>query len=170
MYNNFTNELFESLLELAVYESSLSETADYSDSEIEKITLSDTCDIKIKKMGRRVKITLFLKTSFHSLGKAAAAICIVLGISFSALLLNSEVRAACYNAVITFYEKYVEILIHPSANNKDTNISAGFIPEGYELTDTDTNEYMSTLIFYNAEGKRLFIQYNQINANQQADI
>ena len=170
MYKKYKDDLFDSLLALALYETSLSESENYPEDEIEKITLSEECDTKIRKMGRRVKYTRFLKSSARSVSKVVAGIAVVMGISFCTLLLNSEVRAACYSAIVTFYEKYVEILIHPSAQDEKPEITVGYIPEGYKLTDSDNNEYMSTLIFYNDAGHRLFIQHSQISTNLQADM
>lgn len=170
MYKNITDDLFESLLGLAVYENSLSEAAVYPEAEIEQITISVNCDIKLKKINRKVKLTKSLKSAFHTLAKAAAFVGIGLGISFTALLFNSEVRATCYNVVVNFYEKYVEILIHPSTSDKEVYITAGYIPEGYTLTDNDTDKYMSTLVYHSMKGEQLFIQYSQFNVNQQIDV
>lgn len=59
MYKKYKDDLFDSLLALALYESSLSESENYPEDEIEKITLSEECDTKIRKMGRRVNIPDF---------------------------------------------------------------------------------------------------------------
>lgn len=82
MYKKYKDDLFDSLLALALYESSLSESENYPEDEIEKITLSEECDTKIRKMGRRVKYTRFLKSSARSVSKVVAGIAVVMGISF----------------------------------------------------------------------------------------
>lgn len=169
MHHDYTDELFETILKIAIYESSLEESADYPEKDIRKIQVSDTCDRRIKRIDRSLRYSGYFRNTARYIRRLAAIIGIALGISFTALLFNGEVRAACYNAIITFYEKYVDILIHPSSTDALPNLTVDYLPEGYALYQDDRNEYMISLIYKNKDSEQILIQYNQMQLNEQAD-
>lgn len=89
--------------------------------------------------------------------------------SFSFLLLDAQVRAACRNAAVTFYEKYVEILVHPRPSDLSLTVSVGYLPSGYHLADTISQDGLISLTYQDESGGRILIQYNRLYLVQQAD-
>ena len=73
--------------------------------------------------------------------KIASIILIIIGITFVSLLCFEDVRAACKNVIITFYEKYIQF---DYTNDNDTrleNLSPKYIPEGFELIQSYSDEW-----------------------------
>lgn len=108
MYNEFKDEIWESLLKVAVIESSLEEIKDYaSEKEVNRIVLPEQYDLKMRKLIKHYRYRKIAKLSLHYGKKIASLILLILGIHFTVLLSFKEVRTSCQNVMIHIYEKFI---------------------------------------------------------------
>lgn len=64
----------------------------------------------------------------------------------------------------------MEILVHPEIPTTYPDISVGYIPDGYTCKENSSHNNRVSLIFQNADGNSIRIQYNQLRITQQIDI
>lgn len=158
MGNRMDDDVFESLLKAAVIQNSLNELDAYpSEQELEKITISEACDRRIRHMIKRYWLKNRIVKGLKVTRRIASFVAIIFGLTFITLLQFKEVRAACYNIFVQVTEKYIRF--EYSSTQKKKTINPTYIPDGYsevERAETDTD---CMLIFQNSEDERLSIFY-----------
>lgn len=112
MYNEFEDEIWESLLKAAVMENSLNEIKGYStEQKINSMILPEPYDLRMRKIIRCCRYHENAETSLRYGKKAASIVLLIMGISFAALLSFEEVRAAYQNVIIHIYMRNIYSLI-----------------------------------------------------------
>lgn len=155
--NEFDNEVFEALLKAAVIQNGLMELETYPpDEEIEKITVSDTCDHQIRRMIKNYWLKKRLRRALKVTQKVASFIAIFMGVSFIFLLQFKEIRAACYSLFIEITDKYIQY--DYNSNVDQIPFEVKYIPEGYYETERTITELSCSLIYQNNIGDRIRIQ------------
>ena len=84
--------------------------------------------------------------------KVASVILIIMGITFSALLTFSEVRAACETVITNIYSRYIEVLFIPNDNPDHKKLEFNYIPNGFELSAEETFDTEYTVKYVNKTG------------------
>lgn len=98
---------------------------------------------------------------------AAALLIVVIGLG-SAMVVNAEFRELVINFIIETFERYTsfEIASENDASIDFDNVSLGYIPDGFVLTDT-TSDLDFTLITYSNTSNDISIRIN-ISTSQRA--
>jgi hypothetical protein len=182
-FNDLENDddiLFEAMLRQAVIKVQMKEMAALpSDEELrETYTFSERHNRRMKKIfaaERRREIFV----SVRRWSKVAAAIiCVTATVLFGILLTSSEVRAAVRNVFVRFYDGFARIeFIEPELpicsapidspaeiNRVATEFTLGFIPEGYELIDSEVLGDGIFNVFMDADGNLLIWDINTTDA------
>lgn len=160
MESEFDDEIFEALLKAAVIQNSLKELETYpSEEELDKITISDACDRKIRRMIKKYWFKNRLIKGLKVTQRVASFIAIIMGVSFIALLQFKEVRAACYNIIVQITEKYVQFDYHSVKDKYNYKLNLNYIPDGYYETERSETETDCSLIYKNSIGDYIAIYY-----------
>lgn len=139
MLSSVQDEVFEALLKTAVIENSLNEIENYPWEEIKNIRIPRDCDERIKKNLTKYSRRHQMKTAFIYIKKIAACIAIIMGVMFGILLQNNDVRAACYDVIVSIYDRFIEFRFSVSTDNNDVILGIPeYLPAGYEETADDS--------------------------------
>lgn len=158
MENEFDDEVFEALLKAVVIQNSLKELETYpSEEELDKITISDACDRKIRRMIKKYWFRNRLIKGLKATQRVASFIAIIMGVTFIALLQFKEVRAACYNIIVQITEKYARFEYNTAEDFE--SIEVNYIPNGYDEVKRTSTEIDCYLIYQNSNNDRLTIYY-----------
>ena len=169
MYNNLNDEIWEYLLKAAVEESCLNQIKDYpSIDEINKIDLPEHYDRTIRRIIRRCRFHSMKKDILKSSKKIASLAIIVMGISFVFMLQFDEVRAACRNVIIYVYEKFIRFDYEPTSNDEIVPFEFGFLPEGFYMVETTSNERETYIRFEDDNGE--IIEFSCFTQNRTMQI
>lgn len=153
MKTEFENELWESLLKSAVIENSLKELEAYPpEKELQKINLPPHYNIVMQKFIRHYQYRKQMRAILKPTKKVASVILIIMGITFSALLTFSEVRAACETVITNIYSRYIEVLFIPNDNPDHKKLEFNYIPNGFELSAEETFDTEYTVKYVNKTG------------------
>ncbi|MBQ4575606.1 MAG: DUF4367 domain-containing protein [Clostridia bacterium] len=92
--------------------------------------------------------------------KVAACIMAVLSVGFITVLAVSDVRASVWDSAVSLFEKYASF----STKTKDNSLqlgeySMGYLPKEFELTKTNSNEYINEYTFSNGADYFLITEY-----------
>lgn len=170
MYNNLNDEIWESLLKAAVEENCLNQIKDYPPiDEINKIILPKHYDLIMRRLIKRYRFQSKAKAILKSSRKVASWIIIAMGISFALLLQSDEVRAACRNVITYVYEKYIRFDYEPTSNNEAVPVEFGFLPEGFHMAQSFSNEREAYVKFENDIGETIKLSYYFQNRTPQVD-
>ena len=155
MKNGLNDEWFEVLLKAAVIQNSMNEIEPYPpQEEIDNLQISDACDYKIRKMIKRFWRRQWFSKVQRITKKIVAVIFITVGVSFIALLQFNEVRAACYDILVRFTSRYIEIDYNaPDEELEPFNI--GYVPEGFYKVEESNSDSMYHIAYENENGERL---------------
>ena len=161
MRNGPDEDIFEALLKQAVVQCGLNELERYpSDGELDKLTISDACDYKIRKMIKRFRRTQSLNHMLKIMKKTAAMITIAAGISFIFLFQFEEVRAACYNIWIQVTNRYVQY-DYEALDEGINEIELGYIPEGFHMVKEMKDEHSYFVLYENDQGGEFHFDYSK---------
>lgn len=165
MENEFDDEVFEALLKAAVIQNSLRELETYpSEEELEKITISDACDRKIRRMIQKYWFQHRLVKGLKVTQRAASLIAMIMGVTFTVLLQFKEVRAACYQVFIQITEKYVQF--DYTATERREHVQVNYIPDGYYETERVETDLDFSFIYQNSQGDQITIYYaTEVSSN-----
>ena len=166
MKNGLNDEWFEVLLKAAVIQNSMNEIEPYPpQEEIDNLQISDACDYKIRKMIKRFWRRQWLSKVQRITKKIVAVIFITVGVSFIALLQFNEVRAACYDILVRFTSRYIEIDYNaPDEELEPFNI--GYVPEGFYKVEESNSASMYHIAYENENGERLSLEnYKSVSVN-----
>lgn len=160
--NQLLDEMFESMLEEALTETSLRRSETFPSLEtVTQIThMSKRCD----RRGRRTMNWFNYEeklSGVYRLGKRYAVIAAVtISITLGALLLSSqEVRASIIDVIIEIYEQFMEFKNEKISNHsmEEFKLEPEYIPQGYDLTDEDETSLFIKKTYENEEGKSIDI-------------
>lgn len=95
---------------------------------------------EINKLDDKYKTVLELEyiNDFND-DQIAACIAIIMGVMFGILLQNNDVRAACYDVIVSIYDCFIEFRFSVSTDNNDVILGIPeYLPAGYEETADDS--------------------------------
>ncbi len=154
------DELFESLLKAAVIENAIEEMDEWIDDEtIAKETeVPKSYDDRVMKTYHKmIKKQTMKKWSNHS-KKVAVILLTVISGTFVLLLQSDKVRAACYQVIVEFCDRYVGFDFN-SFSESPKKITVGYIPEGYVEIENNTDDFRTFILYQNEKKKEIVLQY-----------
>ncbi|MBS6915175.1 MAG: DUF4367 domain-containing protein [Clostridium sp.] len=92
-----------------------------------------------------------------------------MGISFSALLQFTEVRAACHNIILKICKGYNEFIYTSSEFSDSSKINLQFIPDGFFVKKETIINDSIFLVLENADGTQISLNCYQNNHTLQID-
>lgn len=149
------NELWEITLKNAVMEYTLKELEKYPLNEIQDIQLPQRYITVMRKFFYKYQLQKKSKIYTKTLRKIASWVLIVLGISFSILLFNEQVRAACKKVFIEVYNRYIEFIYNSPDDSQNLTFVPEYIPDGFELIDSYSLEDIQFMIWENPEKEKI---------------
>lgn len=154
------DELFESLLKAAVIENALEEIDEWID---DKTIVKETevpksyDDAVMKTYHKMVKKQTVKKWNNYSKKVAIIFLVVVSGV-FGLLLQSDKVRAACYQVIVEFCDKYVGFDFN-SFSESPEKITVGYMPEGYVEIENKTDDFKVFILYQNEMKKEIVLQY-----------
>lgn len=169
MNTNFENEIWETFLKDAVITHNIQELQNYPISEIEQTPLPLHYIRVIKKLVYHYRYHILIKKAVKASQKIACIILIFMGISFSALLQFTEVRAACHNIILKICKGYNEFIYTSSEFSDSSKINLQFIPDGFFVKKETIINDSIFLVLENADGTQISLNCYQNNHTLQID-
>ena len=154
------DELFESLLKAAVIENALEEMDEWIDDEtiVKEIEVPKSYDDRVMKTYHKmIKKQTVKKWNSYSKKVAVILLVVVSGV-FGLLLQSDKVRAACYQVIVEFCDKYVGFDFN-SFSESPKKITVGYIPEGYVEIENKTDEFAIYIMYQNEQEDKIILQY-----------
>ena len=164
------DELFESLLKAAVIENALEEMDEWIDDEtiVKEIEVPKSYDDRdMKTYHKMIKKQTVKKWNSYSKKVAVILLVVVSGV-FGLLLQSDKVRAACYQVIVEFCDKYVGFDFN-SFSESPKKITVGYIPEGYVEIENKTDEFDTRIVYQNYQGDNIELKYFFYSATIQID-
>lgn len=149
------DDVFEALLKAAVIERGYAELEQYPPKEEIDRSYRDTGDSAIRKLIKRFGKRKTIYRVLLRASKAAAVFLIITGIGFVILLQVDEVRVACVDFVKKTFSQYIRYDIAYDSDMEGKGFKAGYIPDGYVLTDTYRDTFTYWVTYENEEGNPL---------------
>ena len=158
MNDTLKNELWEALIKTAVIQYTYEENSSIpTEKQLETIELPANYERNLNNFVKKFAKHEKRKSLLFYGKKIASIILIIIGITFVSLLCFEDVRAACKNVIITFYEKYIQF---DYTNDNDTrlgNLSPQYIPEGFELIQSYSDEWELYIEYKNESNETIEI-------------
>lgn len=151
---------FDILMKLAVNKCMEDEIALFDSLDVSEVTVSDKTRRKVTMTLRRQSIR---NSAWLQMTKRVVVACLVfVTVFFASAMCIQPVRAAFWNAIVTWYEEYIGIVFEREEEIEypttiEERILPEFLPEGWTIDVLDeseySNEYMLTgplneLVFY----------------------
>ncbi len=154
------DELFESLLKAAVIENAIEEMDEWIDDEtiVKGIEVPKSYDDRVIKTYHKIIKKQTIKKWNNYSKKIAIIFLIVVSGIFGLLLQSNKVRAACYQVIVEFCDKYVGFDFN-SFSESPKKITVGYIPEGYVEIENDTDDFRTFILYQNEKKKEIVLQY-----------
>ncbi len=154
------DELFESLLKAAVIENALEEMDEWIDDEtiVKEIEVPKSYDNAVMKTYHKMIKKQTMKKWSNRSKKVAVILLTVISGTFVLLLQSDKVRAACYQVIVEFCDKYVGFDFN-SFSESPKKITVGYIPEGYVEIENKTDEFKVFILYQNEMRKEIVLQY-----------
>ena len=154
------DELFESLLKAAVIENALEEMDEWIDDEtiVKEIEVPKSYDNAVMKTYHKMIKKQTMKKWSNRSKKVAVILLTVMSGTFGLLLQSDKVRAACYQVIVEFCDKYVGFDFN-SFSESPKKITVGYIPEGYVEIENKTDEFEVFILYQNEMRKEIVLQY-----------
>ncbi len=160
MENKYDKAISEAFLKSAFEQAAAEDIAELEalDIEVPEPSAKQRREIerRIRAIGKKGGVVSTLK-------RIAAAICIVISVSFALLMLKDEVRASVMDAVVAFFDKYVVIAFSGEQNNVDYRIgeyTITYMPKEYEFDSSDENPIRIKVAFKKAKLETIVYLYN----------
>ena len=182
MYSNVQNEMFDGLLRSCFSEFITEEAAKMpSDTEIAKMyPAPKKVPRKYLRLAKAKKYNMPIALVYL---KRVAVVClIILSVTFGALLTVEGIREEIADTVITWFKKYAEFDYSnsdvPAPTKENTSVTdesgdpeiddsdifaaigaltIGYIPEGFELTDSTEDSFMREYLYFAENGDYLLV-------------
>ena len=160
--NQVNDVVFEALFRQAVIDDFNDEINSIpSNEQMTKLySFSPEFEIKMKR--------LFIKDSRKDLAKTillyskrvASILIIVLGLLFSTLLFNTEVRAAVGKVLVEWYEKFTSFTFEDNkVIGEKKEWTLGYLPEGYVQENYEVLGRITSTEFTNNQGEKIRFSY-----------
>lgn len=113
---------------------------------------------KMKKLFAWERRCDFRKKAMMIAKAAVIVLCVTTTVLFSALMFNSEVRAAVRGTIVRFFEGFAQVELSNSETPNRTvdSFSLGYLPNGYELISSEDVGEGIFEIYSDADGNLLF--------------
>ena len=160
--------LFDAALEKAF--------ADAWEQEMKELEREELPAAEINPRHRRKERRAFARTQrrtsrlYEVSRKIAACLLIVLGLNFTAILVIPTVRAAVWDSVVEFFEKYMVFdFVHSDSDSVVIgDYTMEYVPDGFALLDAYEMRLYSLYKFSNLEGDWFNITY--FSSEEQANL
>jgi len=123
-------------------------------------SFSPEFEIRMKKLLTKDRRQSFIKATILYSRRVASILIIVLGLMFSTLLFNTEVRAAVGKVLVEWYEKFTSFTFRDDEiinEKKDWNIN--YLPEGYVEENYEVLGKITNIEFKNNQGEKIRFSY-----------
>lgn len=156
--------LFETLLSYAVKESVIKEINEMPTEEQlkENIHFSVTFENKMEKLINKQKHKRIIKSAYVYGKKIAVFVSIIISIGFGTLMTAEAVQNAVITTVVEWYEDHNGFIFENTSNKSDEEILnesqiklPAYIPEGFELSESEDSDSFKLYVYKNEEGKNL---------------
>ena len=181
-YASAKDAYYEALIKQALEEILRKEADDLlpNDAFEDKIVFSDRHERRMKALFARYRRREFMHRAIRIIGKTAAVILVLLGIAFSALLLNPQVRAAVKQFFIETYDQFMRFNYSSDISSQPDSASwyPGWLPEGYMLESEREIADLTRKIYSNEQEDIIMLRYltdaaatlNNDNENRSFDL
>lgn len=169
MYPDYQNDVFESILNAAVYQNSRQKSELLSDLSDFPNPSSLVCSQKIYRSGNRIRVQLRLTHIFSKSRRILSALAFCLGLCFSVLLLSHEVRSACSFVLTSVCEEYLDFRFIPDKVKSPAEITVRYIPSGYHIVQSNADDKTALFLYENADKNQLLLRYTTASSNIQTD-
>jgi len=162
--NRQDNALFDALFSYALKENAIRETQAIPSNEVLKkeYQFSDEFENKMKNIIKKQRNKRVMKKVYYYGKKIAACIMIIITIGFGALMTVDAVQQAVINTIIEWYDDHNAYTFKNTSGRESDDILADshaqipdYIPEGFELTDSNVNTQNSIYFYSNVVGKTI---------------
>lgn len=156
--------LFEVLLSYAVKESAIKEINEMPTEEQikENVHFSATFEKKMKKLITKLKYKRIFKGVYLYSKKVAIFVSVIVSLGFGTLMTVEAVQQAVIKTVVEWYEDHNGFIFQNTSNKSHEEILSEskiklptYIPEGFELSQSEDYEEFKLFIYTNEEGKNL---------------
>ncbi|WP_313339561.1 DUF4367 domain-containing protein [Sedimentibacter sp.] len=157
-------KLFEVLLSYAVKESAIKEINEMPTEEQikENVYFSATFENKMKKLLKKQKHKRILRSAYVYSKKIAVFVSVIISIGFGTLMTVEAVQKAVINTVVEWYEDHNGFIFKNTSNKSAEEILneskiklPAYIPEGFELSESEDYDSFKIYVYKNEEGKNL---------------
>lgn len=162
MNNQANDTIFEALFRQAVIDDFNDEINFIpSNEQLTKLySFSPEFEIKMKKLFIKNSRKDFAKTVLLYSKRVASILIIVLGLLFSTLLFNTEVRAAVGKVLVEWYEKFTSFTFEDNKVIDDKKEwTLGYLPEGYEQENYEILGRITSIEYRNNQGENIRFTY-----------
>lgn len=123
-------------------------------------SFSPEFEIRMKKLFAKDRRTKFAKTLTLYSKKVASIFIIVLGLLFSTLLFNTEVRATVGKVLIEWYEKFTSFTFRDDeVIDEGKEWTLKYLPEGYAQKNYEVLGRIINIEFTNNQGDKIRFSY-----------
>lgn len=170
MQDKLNDDLFDAVLQRAFCDYTDKQLSAYPDCEAlaKKYPLSK----KEKRVfDRAVKEVTYGKTLVRVyLSRAAVIFLCIIALCAGIMMTSPEVRAAARNVIIEWFDKYTHFsFVSTDAGVNDfenvEDVKIGYVPDGYELVNTDESPFSITYFYYSADNE-YYINVFKNNENE----
>ncbi|MEA5093638.1 MAG: DUF4367 domain-containing protein [Sedimentibacter saalensis] len=156
--------LFETLLSYAVKESVIKEINEMPTEEQikENVHFSATFENKMKKLINKQKHKRIIKSAYVYSKKIAVFVSIIISIGFGTLMTAEAVQKAVITTVVEWYEDHNGFIFENTSNKSNEEILnesqiklPAYIPEAFELSESEDYDSFKLYVYKNEEGKNL---------------
>lgn len=165
MKNKYDEAVSEAFLKSAFEEAAAQELAELDEMDIE---IEPPTDKQRREIERELRKLERKGSAWGWVKRTAAIIAIVVSLSFGLLMTQQDVRASVFDAIVSFFEKYVVFAFADSEPRADYVIGdykITYVPEGYYLENQHNNPAKTELSFSNGEND-IYVYFYQTPFNE----
>jgi len=158
---NRNEVIFNSLIDAAAEEALLQEMNELpSCEELDKIySPTPEMDGKMRKLIKRVENTQKAKKILIQASKTAMVFFTFMAVITTILIAVEPSRNYIFNTFIQWNNNHTAIQFQPSEKSNDFDIyTLNYIPDGFKLITTSSNENMRSSIYSNDKNEKIFFQ------------
>lgn len=156
--------LFDALLAYAVKENAINEINEIPTEEQikESMSFSEAFESKMQRLIKKHRHKRFLRTTYKYSKKVAMLVSIIISLGFGTLMTAEAVQHAVISTVVEWYEDYNGFIFKNTSNKSDKEILdkakiklPTYIPDGFELSESEEYEGFKLYLYKNNKGKNL---------------
>ncbi|MGJ0848516.1 DUF4367 domain-containing protein [Tissierella praeacuta] len=123
-------------------------------------SFSPEFEVRMKKLFAKNRRKDFAKAIMFYSRKIASILIIVLGLLFSTLLFNTEVRATVGKVLVEWYEKFTSFTFKDGkVIDKKKDWTLNYLPKGYVLKNFEMLGNITNIEFINNQGDKIRFSY-----------